>query len=224
MKECEDFIITEPYAQTASDISLIHQASPNGENPDDWGKSCLDDYKDRVREYYRKAQKRRCAYCRTIIKTSLASPEIEHIVPKTSRPEWMYKSFNLCVSCKICNTKKSTSNVLYNNDTDELPADSLGYLIVHPHIDRYSQHINIIDDILYEGLTDKGRETIRICKLDRYELAADRAEDILRSEKSLDEQALLALVNHNGKPLVNVIAKFEERIHEICEEYKEHNI
>ena len=96
-------------------------------------------------------------------------------------------------------------------------------MLVHPHIDRYSQHINLIDDILYEGLTDKGRETIRICGLNRYELAADRTEDRIKEERTLDEKALLALVNHNGQPLVNVFAKFEERIHEICEEYKRLN-
>lgn len=221
MKVIENFIIDTPYVKTASDNALISQASPNGYQADDWEKACLQDYKARVREYYRKKQNRRCAYCRTIVRTSQVSPEIEHIVPKSVRPLWMYEPFNHCMSCKTCNTKKSTKNVLSDETVTTIPLKSEGYLLVHPHIDRYSQHINIIDGILYEGLTDKGRETIRICELDRYELAADRAEDKIKEEKTLDEQALLTLVNHTGKPLVNVYAKFKKRIHEICEEYKQ---
>lgn len=223
MKDLEDFIIDAPYNITPADDVLINQASPNGEQLDDWEKSCLDDFKQRVRDYYRKKQNRRCAYCRTIVRTGQSSPEVEHIVPKSDRPMWMYEPFNLCMSCKACNTKKSTKNVLTYKNIATFPYDSQSYLLVHPHIDRYSQHINLIDDILYEGLTDKGRETIRICGLNRYELAADRAEDRIKEERTLDEKALLALVNHNGQPLVNVLAKFEERIHEICEEYKRLN-
>jgi len=223
MKAIEDFLIDAPYVKTVTDEALIAQASPTGNNADDWEKSCLSEYKIRAREYYRKKQNRRCAYCRTIVRTSQASPEIEHIVPKSDKPDWMYESFNQCVSCKMCNTKKSTKNVLKKKNATILPRKSTAYLLVHPHIDRYSKHINIIDGILYEGLTKKGRETIRICELDRYELAAERAEDKIKEEKTLDEQALLALVNHSGKPLVNVYEKFEERIHEICEEYKKDN-
>lgn len=223
MKAIEDFLIDAPYVRTASDDALIAQASPHGNNADDWEKTCLSEYKLRAREYYRKKQNRRCAYCRTIVRTSQASPEIEHIVPKSDKPDWMYEPFNQCVSCKMCNTKKSTRNVLSNKNVTILPRKSADYLLVHPHIDSYSQHINIIDGILYEGLTDKGRDTIKICELDRYELAVDRAEDKIKEEKSLDEQALLALVNHSGKPLVNVYEKFEKRIHEICEEYKQEN-
>lgn len=221
MKTIEDFLIDSPYVRNDFDNALITQASPKENHADDWEKSCLSEYKKRERDYYFKKQNRRCAYCRTIIKTSQASPEIEHIVHKSGRPEWMYESFNHCISCKMCNTKKGIKNVLSNDVVTDLPRQSAGYLLVHPHIDRYSQHINIIKGILYEGLTEKGRETIRICELDRYELAADRAEDNIMEEKSLDEQALLALVKHSGKPLVNVYKKFEERIHEICEEYKQ---
>lgn len=217
----EDFVIAHPYTKSAEDIALIKQASPRGNHSDDWEATCLSEFKIRARDYYRKMQNRRCAYCRTIVKTSQASPEIEHIIPKSVKPDWMYEPFNLCMSCKKCNTKKSTNKVLTDECVKALPLDSDSYTIIHPHIDKYSEHINIIQDIFYEGLSDKGKETIRICELDRYELAADRAEDKIKEDKSLDEQILLSLVKHSGKPLVNVMAKFEERIHEICEEYKQ---
>lgn len=222
MTNLEDFVIDTPYIKTEDDEGLIREASPQVNHSEDWEKSCLSDFKARVRDYYRKKQNRRCAYCRTIVKTSQASAEIEHIIPKSERPEWMYEPLNYCMSCKMCNTKKSTNGVLKDGVYKSFPNDSTDYLIVHPHLDKYSQHINIIDGILYEGLTDKGKETIRICKLDRYELAVERAEDIMiREKKSLDEKVLLLLVKHDGNPLVNLVEKFEERIHEIYEEYKQ---
>lgn len=220
MKDLEDFVIAAPYTKTVEDNALIKQASPKDNHSSDWENPCLDEFKQRARDYYRKKQNRRCAYCRTVIRTSQASPEIEHIIPKSDKPAWMYEPFNLCLSCKMCNTKKSTKKVLKDKTVVSLPKDSDSYKLVHPHIDRYSDHINIIDDILYEGLTKKGKETIRICELNRYELAADRAEDKIKEGKTIDEKALLSLVNHKGKHLINVMEKFEERIHEICAEYK----
>ena len=220
MKDLEDFVIAAPYTKTVEDNALIKQASPKGNHSSDWENPCLDEFKQRARDYYRKKQNRRCAYCRTVIRTSQASPEIEHIIPKSDKPAWMYEPFNLCLSCKMCNTKKSTKKVLKDKTVVSLPKDSDSYKLVHPHIDRYSDHINIIDDILYEGLTKKGKETIRVCELNRYELAADRAEDKIKEGKPIDEKALLSLGNHKGKPLINVMEKFEERIHEICAEYK----
>ena len=220
MTQEEDFVISAPYVRTTSDNKLIKQASPNINKAKDWYKDCLHDFKFRVREYYLREQNRRCAYCRTIIRTSQASAEIEHIIDKSGNPKWMYEPFNLCVSCKMCNTKKNRKRVLVKGTFNSLSHCSSDYKIVHPHLDQYSQHINIIDDILYEGLTDKGRETIKICSLDRYELAADRAEDKIKEEKSLDERAILSLADHQGKLLVNLTARFEERIHQIVQDYK----
>lgn len=220
MTDYEDFVINESYPKTVEDNALILQASPNEKHSNDWEKDCLHDFKARVRAHYLREQKRRCAYCRTEIRTSQVSAEIEHIIHKASKPDWMYEPFNLCVSCKMCNTKKSIKRVLKNGTFNSLPRNSTDYVIVHPHIDQYSQHINIIDGILYEGISPKGRKTIEICKLDRFELAAERAADKIKEEKTLDERTLLSFVAHHGTPLVNVYEKFEERIHQIFEEYK----
>lgn len=221
MNDLEDFVLDTLYVKTPEDNESILQASPQGNNQsNDWEKSCLGGFKERLRSFYLASQRRRCAYCRTIIKVSQAPAEIEHIVHKSFKPEWMYEPFNLCVSCKSCNTKKSTKPVLDENiSTEALPLRSDDYIMIHPHLDKFSEHINIIDDVLYEGISDKGRETIRICELFRYELAADRAEDKIKMEKPKEEQFLLSLSQHHGNSLVNVYSKFEERIHEIYEEF-----
>lgn len=221
MTEKEDFIIRSPYQKIPEDNVLISQASPTENQASDWEKSCLRKYKDRLRDYYLVTQKRRCAYCRTIIKTSQVSPEIEHIIAKDLVPKWMYESFNLCISCKMCNTKKSIKKVLNHNEYVSLPVTSDSYIIVHPHIDCYSQHIRLIEGILYEGLTDKGKETISVCGLDRYELAADRAEDKIRECSLQFDKVLLALIEKRERPLVNFVERLKERIKQIIEDYKE---
>lgn len=223
MNEKEDFIIDEVYPIEAMDEALINKASPDVKKSTDWNKHCLVAYKQRVRDFYLKKQHRYCAYCRTKIKTSQAQAEIEHIVSKSNKPAWMYNPFNLCVSCKSCNTKKNNKKILARNYGEELPKQSTDYKIVHPHLDRYSQHINILDRIFYVGISDKGKNTINTCALDRYELAADRAEEIIRNEGDILEKIMLTLLEKREKPLLNIENKFLDRIKEMISEYKKDN-
>lgn len=222
MNDLDNFIIDKPYPLTDKDKKAIALASPDGYHYKDWEKPCLNELKERIREYYRKKQHRRCAYCRTIVKRSQASPEDEHIVPKSKHEEWMYETFNMCYSCKSCNTNKGYQKpILSDEKIAYLPHVSKGYLIVHPHIDTYSEHIEIIDDVLYKGISQKGRDTIKTCGLNRYELAVDRAEDVIREKGSKYEGYLIALVDADrNRNLVDVVNRFKESVHELCEEYK----
>lgn len=224
MNQDEDFIISSPYKITREDESLIKRASPVAKKSADWENPCLEEFKRRVREYYWREQNYRCAYCRTKIKASQASPEIEHIVPKSEHDsDWMYTPFNLCVSCHMCNTKKRIKNVLSNevNTYVSLPDDSSEYIIIHPHRDKYSKHIQIIDDIIYKGISDKGKKTIEICNLDRYELAVDRAEEKMIKEGTVDEKILYGLIKSDESSMVDDVDKFMERIKNICRQYIE---
>ena len=224
MNQDEDFIISSPYKITREDESLIKRASPVAKKPTDWKKSSLEGFKKRVRDFYFVRQNRRCAYCRTIIKTSQASSEIEHIVPKSAHnSDWMYEPFNLCLSCHMCNTKKNTKKLLKEsvNTYAVLPQDSSEYIIIHPHRDKYSKHIQIIDDIIYKGISDKGEKTIEICNLDRYELAVDRAEEKMIKEGTVDEKILYGLIKSDESSMVDDVDKFMERIKNICRQYIE---
>ena len=217
----EDFIIGQPYSVILDDCNSIRKASPNSKKSKDWDKKCLDGFKGRVRDYYFKVQKRRCAYCRCVIKTSQAPAELDHIVPKSSEPDWMYEPFNLCVSCKSCNTKKGWKKVLKGSFEGNLPQDSDSYLIVHPHIDRYSDNIRIIGGVFYEGISDKGKWTIKKLQLDRYELAADRAEERIMQGYDNYTKILLAFSEPRDRPLVNCFDAFLDRITELIEEFKQ---
>lgn len=224
MNQIEDFIIDEPYQKTSEDNDCISKASPHACHKKDWTSPHLDGFKNNLREYLRQQQHRRCAYCRLRFHETEATAEIEHIVPKDKKPDWMYETFNLCLSCKMCNTKKGhTKPIIRDESAHYLPKLSDDYLIVHPYLDKYSQHIELVDDILYKGVTEKGKYTIKVCELNRFMLAAERVEQKIIHDAKFYIKFMLAMVDDNHRILVDNIEKFIEYIKERIEEYKEQN-
>ena len=196
--ELSDFVITSPYAMTSADIKAVSKASKGKPQKEDWENSSLKAYKDRVRQYYRQQQNRKCVYCRMDVSSATGYFHIEHIVPKSVHPEWMYEPFNLCLACPQCNSAKNIQEVLDNTDITDLPTESSDYLIIHPHIDRYFDNIEIIDGLLYKGLTKKGEYTIKLCNLTRPELLSERARVFIQQEQEPDSYSkLLITYIHN---------------------------
>lgn len=81
----------------------------------------------------------------------------------------------------------------YNTDITDLPTESSDYLIIHPHIDRYFDNIEIVDGLLYKGLTSKGEYTIKICNLTRPELLSERAKLFIMKEQEPDSYSKLLM-------------------------------
>jgi len=196
--ELSDFLITSPYAMTSADIKAVSKASKGKPQKEDWENSSLKAYKDRVRQYYRQQQNRKCVYCRMDVSSATGYFHIEHIVPKSVHPEWMYEPFNLCLACPQCNSAKNIQEVLDNTDITDLPTESSDYLIIHPHIDRYFDNIEIVDGLLYKGLTKKCEYTIKLCNLTRPELLSERARVFIQQEQEPDSYSkLLITYIHN---------------------------
>ena len=196
--ELSDFVITSPYAMTSADIKAVSKASKGKPQKEDWENSSLKAYKNRVRQYYRQQQNRKCVYCRMDVSSATGYFHIEHIVPKSVHPEWMYEPFNLCLACPQCNSAKNIQEVLDNTDITDLPTESSDYLIIHPHIDRYFDNIEIVDGLLYKGLTKKGEYTIKLCNLTRPELLSERARVFIQQEQKPDSYSkLLITYIHN---------------------------
>ena len=196
--ELSDFVITSPYAMTSADIKAVSKASKGKPQKEDWENSSLKAYKDRVRQYYRQQQNRKCVYCRMDVSSATGYFHIEHIVPKSVHPEWMYEPFNLCLACPQCNSAKNIQEVLDNTDITDLPTESSDYLIIHPHLDRYFDNIEIVDGLLYKGLTKKGEYTIKLCNLTRSELLSERARVFIQQEQKPDSYSkLLITYIHN---------------------------
>ena len=98
-----------------------------------------------------------------------------------------------------------------NKDIKDLPTESSDYLIIHPHIDRYFDNIEIVDGLLYKGLTPKGEYTIKICNLTRPELLSERAKSFIMQEQEPDTYSkLLMAYSQNYKWIGNLVKLLKE--------------
>lgn len=94
----------------------------------------------------------------------------------------MFEPRNLCFACDKCNNFKGDEEVLRNRYAVAYPTDSKDFLIVNPFLDKYSDHIELKDGIIYIGKTKKGRFTIDTCQLFRPDLALERAKKKMETE------------------------------------------
>lgn len=140
-----------------------------------WGDEDLEDLRKVVRDHYRTEQRGTCAFCRAAISLHSADNcHVEHVVPKSKRPEFIFEPRNLCVICADCNTIKRDKEVTASEpdpltngaQVKRYPRSSGAFLIVHPHFDSWEEHIARFGS-LYVDLSDKGHFTIGTCMLNR---------------------------------------------------------
>ena len=82
-------------------------------------------------------------------------------------------------------------------------------------MDNYFEHIDIIDGLLYKGLTPKGTKTIEMCNLTRTPLLAERAKMYIKAEQVEGSFAKL-LITYALNPLcIRDFEKLQEEIQEI---------
>lgn len=215
--ELSDFIITSPYLMTIADAKAIDKASGGKPTKEDWEHSALKSFKERVRFHYSKLQNQKCVYCRMDVSKATSYFHIEHIVPKSLHPEWMYEPLNLCVACANCNSAKNNQEVLSDKNTKSLPTDSSGYLIIHPHFDRYFEHIEIVDGLLYKGLTSKGVKTIEICNLTRVDLLVERAKQLIQKDNEQNPYSKLMITYTLNSMWIENMDKLLKEIQELME-------
>ena len=61
-------------------------------------------------------------------------------------------------------------------DVLEYPADGASFKIVHPYFDRYSDHIAILANSVYQSKSDKGANLIAMCHLYRLASVEEKAK------------------------------------------------
>lgn len=140
----------------------------SGKKGNYWTNDTIKLLKSKVKAHYIKVQKNRCCYCnRKTLSENHNHWNIEHIVPKAKYPRFMFTPINLAASCIDCNIAKDEQQVLTKPNLVKYPKDSNGFKIIHPHFDEHQDHIEVIE-LVYIGKTDKGCETIYMCKLLRF--------------------------------------------------------
>lgn len=117
---------------------------------------------------------RRCAYCEAFI-DDVAYPNVEHIVPKSVRPDLSHHWPNLTYCCGRCNTEKRE----YYSEV--LP-------IVNPYTDDPEDHIRFLGNLADNCLGSMvGKVTIRKLDLNRLQLCHSRRVRIEAIRALLDQ-------------------------------------
>tara|TARA_R110002051_G_scaffold99924_3_gene170346 strand:- start:575 stop:1243 length:669 start_codon:yes stop_codon:yes gene_type:complete len=171
-----------------------------------WSASRYTQLKKQIKFHYSVVQDDICPYCREEIRYGGYGEPIEHIYPKSDEPSWMFEPRNLCLSCYGCNSKKHNKTTTINGyvKSQNYPNESELFRIVHPHLDKYSKHIDSNNIFLRpRANSEKGRETIRICQLNRMDLLIKRAKRNSQSKK--------AMIDFNIDQLCSSYSTNEER-------------
>lgn len=133
-------------------------------------KSSIDAFRSEVKRHYYYHQKTRCCYCSFLLQAHARAYDAEHILDKSTHSEYMFFPDNLAVACILCNSSKSAKSVLADKSKKptSIPEKSEDYIIVHPHFDDWSDHLQFdkIGRVVSKPGSIKGEETIEICGID----------------------------------------------------------
>lgn len=178
------------------EIDIIENHPPI--KKEQWSDKVYDSIKTRIKKDLLLGQYDRCAYCRKIIEADGKYEPLEHVIAKSIEVKWMFHPKNLIVTCDSCNNLKGSTPVLveeYKN-AQELPSVSKAYLIFNPHYDKWEDHLYYEDEIFLVPVSDsKGQNTIRICKLSRYNVVINRAKELRLLQKTPLSKILNRILN-----------------------------
>ncbi|MFV1885250.1 MAG: HNH endonuclease [Balneola sp.] len=184
LSKIQNWEIERAYELSAEDESILQQFPVN--KAKDWKKPEFKPIRDRIREFYRNIQNDTCCYCRLPINKGSDQIEIEHIIDKNKRLDFIFEGRNLVVSCHKCNFTKSKKPVMaLCPPINQYPQDGSTFNILQGHYDDYFEHIEFLEDSIYHALTTKGEFTIQICGLDRVGLAEQREKVTLYEDDEL---------------------------------------
>ncbi|MDI3455220.1 MULTISPECIES: HNH endonuclease [Acinetobacter] len=131
----------------------------------------------KIRDHYLSSQNYQCCYCKMTKQEDHGLVwDIEHILPKILYPQFTFEPLNLAVSCKECNRAKWNKDVVEksSNLSNKYLKNSRDITIVHPHLDKYEDHIQVIrygeNRIFHTTINDsiKGSNTFHACNLMRF--------------------------------------------------------
>lgn len=104
-----------------------------------------------------------CAYCRTAEYLTVATFEVEHIIPQVAGGETVLD--NLCLACPTCNRHKATRQTAIDPQTKTV------VLLFHPQQNQWADHFFWnADSTEIVSLTPIGRATIEVLKMNRPQL------------------------------------------------------
>lgn len=209
LSEIQDWIINDVYILTEADLEILSKYPVN--QASDWKNKEYKPIRDRIRKHYFDLQNETCCYCRLPINKGSDNVEIEHIIDKNKRLDFIFEPKNMVVSCHKCNFTKSTKRVMHVCPSiNEYPNDSTTFKIIHGHHDPYFDNIEFIEESIYHGLSDEGEFTIKKCGLDRLGLAEQRELVTMYQDDELISDVIeIRNMEHNDENIDALIEKLK---------------
>ncbi|WP_179697240.1 hypothetical protein [Methylobacterium sp.] len=206
-------MIANPVAYNSDQIRQINATLSDTElSASKWTDDKLDDIKAHIKQHYINEQKYRCCYCQQALLAHHGRVwDVEHIIPRSEKPKFMFHPKNLAVACVECNGSKSSIQVT-DKDYVRFTEDGSKYKIVHPHLDQFEDHIEIEGEYTYHALSKKGSFTIYHCDLFRFrqrESAIRRPIRDRRFERDIGELRYARTRNEAAPIIASIMAQIE---------------
>jgi uncharacterized protein (TIGR02646 family) len=115
----------------------------------------------------------KCAYCEALVE-DVSFPHVEHIIPKSIRPDLAHRWHNLTSACGRCNIAKG----------DFFHADRG---LLNPYEDDVDAHLMFLGELIHPALgSARGTLTIKKLGLDRLDLVNSRGTRLTAIRDALE--------------------------------------
>jgi uncharacterized protein (TIGR02646 family) len=139
-----------------------------------------------IKETLRQELLGKCAYCEGFVE-DVSYPHVEHILPKSVKPELAHRWLNLTSACGRCNVNKGE---FYSEDA----------ALLNPYVDDVDSHLAFLGYLVDWGLgSERGEVTVRTLDLNRADLASSRAKRLEAMKELLERW------NESREPLRNIL-------------------
>lgn len=116
---------------------------------------------EQIRHGLREEARGRCAYCEALIE-DVSFINVDHLIPKSLRPDLAHRWDNLTGACTRCNVAKGS----FYDERDGL---------LNPYQDEVGEHLRFFGDFVdWVPASTRGEVTVRHLKLNRLELTRAR--------------------------------------------------
>jgi hypothetical protein len=109
-----------------------------------------------------------CEYCQLPQSSQEATFHIDHIIPRLE--DGKTEASNLALACVTCSLRKGAKMVAID------PQTHTTVRLFHPREQIWTEHFQLTDEFVFEGLTPTGRATIETLGMNRIAVVSIRRE------------------------------------------------
>lgn len=192
---------------------FFHELSQARLASNPWSSSYASGFKKWIKKRTLDKQGHYCCYCqRDLLKETDRNKHIEHILPKSKFPLFIFDPSNLAISCVRCNSDQKSDDVTfltvnldkYKHRWSNKVYNSNLYKFIHPNLDSIQEHLirelhpfNNRVYYQYKWLSEKG-----LFHYNYFDLRFFESEDISKNQGIIKENT-----TSNSRQLVDDLFK-----------------